>query len=96
MFEFAPFGVAAVVGALISRSRIKAWPLLMALAAVAVGFVATLASGEYVAGWMTLPNDVALAILGIVLGGVAGRVYAHISVRQLGATYDGTHTTTGR
>ena len=96
MFEFVPFGVAAVVGAFISRSRIKAWPLLMATAAVAVGFVATLASGEYVAGWMTLPNDVALATLGVVLGGVAARVYAHLSIRDLGAMYDGTHTTTGR
>lgn len=96
MFEFAPFGVAAVLGALISHSRIKSWPLLMASVAVAVGFVATLASGEYVAGWITLPNDVALATLGVVLGGVTASVYAHLSIRQLGARYDGTHTTTGR
>ena len=78
MFEFMPFGVAAILGVLICRSRIKARPLLMPAAAVAVGFLATLGSGEYVAGWMTLPNDVGLAMLGIAFGAVAARAFTRI------------------
>jgi hypothetical protein len=75
MFEFVPFAVAAVVGALIHRSRIKARYLLMGATAVAVGFVATVCSGEYLDGWMMLPNDVALGALGVSLGGlVAGAI----------------------
>jgi hypothetical protein len=93
MFEFVPFAVAVALGALISGSRIKPWPLLMT--GVAVGFVATLGSGEYVAGWTTLPNDVALATLGVIFGEVAARVHAHLSIPHLGATYDGTQTTGG-
>jgi hypothetical protein len=78
MFEFVPLGVAVLLGAYISRRRMRAWPLLMAAMVVAVGLAATICSGEYVAGWVTLPNDVALATFGAVLGGVAARGLTHI------------------
>ena len=74
MFEFVPFAVAAVLGALICRSCMKPRFPLMAAAALAVGFIATVGSGEYLAGWITLPNDIALAALGVLSGGVAARV----------------------
>ena len=94
MFEFLPFGLAAVLGALLTRRRIKAWPLL--LTAIAVGFAATVASGEYLAGWTMLPNDLALATLGAVFGAVARRACAHLSISHLGAASDGTQTTRER
>ena len=75
MFEFVPFAVAAVFGALISRSRLKTLPLLFAVVVVAIGFFATLESGEYASGWMMLPNDVALATLGAIFGIFAARMF---------------------
>lgn len=74
MFEFVPFGVAAIFGALIARSRIKAWPLVLAVGLVAIGFFATLTSGEYLTGWTTLANDVAIGMLGVIFGVFSARM----------------------
>jgi len=73
MFEFVPFAVAAVFAALFSRFRMRLGPSLLVAVAVAIGLYATLVSGEYVAGWRTLPLDTAIAGAGMIVGAIFAR-----------------------
>jgi hypothetical protein len=77
MIEFMPFAVAAALGALSSRYRVRLWPVLFSAAAVVLGVSATILSGEFADGWVFLPKDVVEAAVGLAFGMVVARANAH-------------------
>ena len=77
MFEFVPFAIGALLAALISTSRIKKRPHLLAGVTIIVGLGATIVTGEYLSNVrISLPNDVALAPAGAIFGVIVPRVVA--------------------
>jgi hypothetical protein len=81
VLEYVPFILGLVTGAIVQRTPGRMRAILITLAVLFSGIVATTITGEYLEGWGQLPLDVAEAALGVA---VAFAIAAGIGRRARG------------
>jgi hypothetical protein len=78
MFEFVSFAFSAAIGTIIWRyAHHRTRLILAAIAAIALGFTATIISGEYAISWVFVLEDVASSSAAVAIGAALVGVFRH-------------------